>query len=55
MKEKDLAKISLPPAIVIGLDHIVGLQTARLLAKKGIPVYGIANNKDHFCVKNKGM
>jgi D-aspartate ligase len=36
-----------PPAIVIGLDSITGLQTARLLARRDIPVVGIARSADH--------
>ena len=38
-----------PPAIVIKLDSINGLQTSRTLAKYNIPVFGIADNKNHFC------
>ncbi|MGH9147646.1 MAG: carboxylate--amine ligase [Vicinamibacterales bacterium] len=35
-------------AIVVGLDSITGLQTARLLARRGIPVWAITNNLSHF-------
>jgi predicted ATP-grasp superfamily ATP-dependent carboligase len=38
-----------PPAIVVGLDCITGLQTARILAGHNIPVIGIAGDKNHFC------
>lgn len=38
-----------PYAIVIGLDCITGLQTARILAKRGVPVIGIARDLDHYC------
>ena len=31
-----------PHAIVIGLDSITGLQTARILSQRGVPVIGIA-------------
>jgi predicted ATP-grasp superfamily ATP-dependent carboligase len=34
-------------AIVIGLDSITGLQTARVLRKRGIRVVGVARNPDH--------
>ena len=33
-----------PPAIVIGLDDITGIQTARILAERGVRVIGIAAN-----------
>lgn len=36
-----------PPAIVIGLDCITGLQTARILAARGVPVLGLARDRDH--------
>lgn len=38
-----------PHAIVVGLDHAVGLQTARILSRRGIPVTGIVRNARHFC------
>lgn len=37
-----------PPAVVVGLDNITGLQTARILAARGIPVVGVAANRKHF-------
>lgn len=42
-----------PYAIVIGLDCITGLQTARILADRGVPVLAIAKNPDHFCCRTK--
>ncbi|MCA9968006.1 MAG: hypothetical protein KC423_27360, partial [Anaerolineales bacterium] len=42
-------RIQKPPAIVIGLDCMTGLQTARILARRGVPVIGIATNPDHYC------
>ena len=42
-----------PPAIVIGLDCITGLQTTRILAQRGVPVIAIATDTDHFCSKTK--
>lgn len=42
---------SSPPAIVVGLDCITGLQTARILADRGVPVVGLASNPDHFCCR----
>lgn len=40
-----------PPAIVIGLDCMTGLQTARILARRGVPVIGIATDPNHYCCK----
>jgi D-aspartate ligase len=36
-----------PPAIVAGLDNMTGLQTARILARHGIPVIALAGDRDH--------
>ncbi|MGI9309148.1 MAG: carboxylate--amine ligase, partial [Gammaproteobacteria bacterium] len=40
-----------PHAIVIGLDGMAGIQTARTLARHKIPVIGIACDGDHHCCK----
>src|SRR5512133_595650 len=37
-----------PAAVVVGLDNISGLQTARILADRGVRVYGVAANRRHF-------
>ena len=42
-----------PHAIVIGLDSITGLQTARILSQRGVPVIGIAKDLGHFCCQTK--
>jgi D-aspartate ligase len=42
-----------PPAIVIGLDCLQGLQTARILAGRGIPVIGIAKDPSHYAVSTR--
>jgi predicted ATP-grasp superfamily ATP-dependent carboligase len=34
--------------VVVGLDNITGLQTARILADRGVRVYGVAANRRHF-------
>lgn len=39
------------PAIVIGLDCMTGLQTARVLARRGVPVIAIASDRHHFCCR----
>lgn len=35
------------PAVVVGLDSLTGLQTARILARRGIPVIGVAGDPTH--------
>ncbi|KAA3620021.1 MAG: carboxylate--amine ligase [Calditrichaeota bacterium] len=40
-----------PPALVIGLDCLQGLSTARILSGYKIPVIGIAKNPDYHCCK----
>ncbi len=40
-----------PHAIVIGLDGMAGIQTARTLARHRIPVIGIAKNAEHHCCR----
>ena len=40
-----------PPAIVIKLDSITGLDTARILSGYGISVYGVADDRGHYCTK----
>ena len=46
-------KSKLPYAIVIGLDCITGLQSARILARHGVPVIGLAKDLNNFCCKTK--
>lgn len=43
-----LASSANPPAVVVGLDNITGLQTARILAARGVSVVGLAANRKHF-------
>ncbi len=43
-----LTSSTTPPAVVVGLDNITGLQTARILADRGVPVVGVAANSSHF-------
>lgn len=42
---------STPKVVIVGLDHAIGLQSARIFARRNIPVIGIARNKKHFCCK----
>lgn len=40
-------------AIVVGLDCITGLQTARILARRGVPVIGVATDATHFATRTR--
>ena len=44
-----------PPAIVIGLDCVTGLQTARILAGHGVPVIGLAKKPEHFACRTNAV
>ncbi len=37
-----------PPAIVAGLDTIAGIQVARILGERGVPIVGIAADRRHY-------
>jgi predicted ATP-grasp superfamily ATP-dependent carboligase len=41
------------PAVVVGLDCITGLQTARILARRGVPVIGVARDPRHFACRTR--
>ncbi len=41
------------PAVVVGIDSYTGLQTARTLAARGIPVIGLAENPRHFACRSR--
>jgi D-aspartate ligase len=43
----------LPPAVVVGLDNVTGLQTARLLARRGVPVVGVVGTRGHFSARSR--
>lgn len=42
-----------PVAVVVGLDTVVGLQTARVLHRRGVPVVGIASDPRHYCARTR--
>lgn len=42
-----------PTAVVVALDCITGLQTTRLLVRRGIPVVGIVADRRHFCARTR--
>ncbi len=46
-----IRKARQPYAIVIGLDCITGLQTARILARRRVPVIAIAKDPTHYCCR----
>lgn len=41
------------PAVIVGLDCITGLQSARILARRGIPVIGLAADRRHYCARTR--
>jgi predicted ATP-grasp superfamily ATP-dependent carboligase len=43
------------PAVVVALDCITGLQTARILAARGVPVIGLAADRRHFCARTRAV
>jgi D-aspartate ligase len=43
----------LPYAFVVGLDCITGLQTARILARHGVPLVGLAKDPNNFCCQTQ--
>lgn len=42
-----------PPALVLGLDSMTGLQTARILAERAIPVIGVAADPHHYACRSR--
>lgn len=51
--ETDKPEKAKPYAIVIGLDGINGIQTARILADHDVPIIAIATDPDHYCCRTK--
>ena len=37
-----------PPAVVMGLDSITGLQSARILSARGVRSYGVVASRRHW-------
>lgn len=48
MSPRQAAPAGTPRAVVVGLDHLNGVQTARILADAGIPVVGVAHDRAHY-------
>jgi D-aspartate ligase len=42
-----------PPAVVVGLDCITGLQSTRIFTARGIPVVGVVADPRHFCARTR--
>jgi len=42
-----------PPAIVVGLDELTGIQTARLLSQRGVEVIGVAKRPTEYACKTR--
>ena len=42
-----------PVAVIPAMDCITGLQTARILAAKGVPVIGVVADRRHFCARTR--
>ncbi len=44
---------SVPRAVIVGLDHVNGLQVARILSGHGVPVIGVARDRRHVCCRTR--
>jgi len=42
-----------PVAVVVGLDSLTGLQTARILDRRGVPVIGVAAKAGHYACRTR--
>lgn len=49
----DIKDLKMPSAFVIGLDHVNGIQTARTLIRNGVPVVGVAKDRNHYCCRTR--
>ena len=45
----------LPPAVLIGADSATGLQVARLLAARGVPVIGAVRDARHWACRSRAL
>jgi predicted ATP-grasp superfamily ATP-dependent carboligase len=44
---------ALPPVVVVGLDELVGIQTARIFARRGVEVIGVARRPEHYACSTR--
>lgn len=42
-----------PPAVLVGLDSLQGLQVARILADRGVSVIGIAKDREYYSCRTR--
>jgi predicted ATP-grasp superfamily ATP-dependent carboligase len=42
-----------PPVVVVGLNCITGLQTARIFAERGVPVVGLLPDRRHWAARTR--
>lgn len=47
------AESTTPHVVVVGLDCITGLQSARIFAQRGVPVVGIAADRHHYAARTR--
>jgi D-aspartate ligase len=50
-EEGPFGTLAAPAAVVIGLNCITGLQTARLLSRRGVSIVGITDDPSHPCCR----
>lgn len=43
------------PAFIVGLDSLQGLQVARLLSTRGVPVIGVAKDRQHYGLRTNAV
>ena len=46
-------EVTRPAAVVVGLDNVTGLQTARILAARGVTVIGLAGDLRHYAARTR--
>ena len=47
------SRVARPPVVLLGLDCITGLQSARILARHEVPVVGVAGDLRHFAARTR--
>jgi D-aspartate ligase len=47
------AASTLPLAVLAGMDGLNGLQSARILAARGVPVIGVVGDRHHYCARTR--
>lgn len=44
-----------PFAVILGMDEFIGLQTARILHARDVPVIGVAEDPNHYCCRTNAV